>query len=202
MSAESLPGGKSSQILERRGARMNQGSFRSKCTRYFFRSTSAVWPFIFLSMFVRPVHAQYTRTDLVSNQAGAVPTQDAHLVNGWGLVSLKGSPYWVSDNLTGFSTLYAAAGTQVPLFVSIPAAPGSPAGTLGTPTGVVGNISPNPTDFSITEGSKSGAAVFVFATLDGTISAWNPVVDGIGNSHATIPPGGFIAGASYTGLAI
>lgn len=105
---------------------MNQGSFRSKCTRYFFRSTSAVWPFIFLSMFVRPVHAQYTRTDLVSNQAGAVPTQDAHLVNGWGLVSLKGSPYWVSDNLTGFSTLYAAAGTQVPLFVSIPAAPGSP----------------------------------------------------------------------------
>ena len=62
---------------------MNQGSFRSKCTRYFFRSTSAVWPFIFLSMFVRPVHAQYTRTDLVSNQAGAVPTQDAHLVNGW-----------------------------------------------------------------------------------------------------------------------
>ena len=38
--------------------------------------------------------------------------------------------------------------------------------------------------------------------MDGTISAWNPVVDGIGNSHATIPPGGFIAGASYTGLAI
>lgn len=167
-----------------------------------FRVASVVFSFAFLFALSTPVHAQYTRKDLVSNQAGAAPLQDAHLVNGWGLVSLAGSPYWVSDNGTGFSTLYTAAGTQVPLFVSIPPAPGSPVGTLGTPTGVVGNISPNPTDFTITENGKSGAAVFIFATLDGTISAWNPTVDGTGNSHATMPPGGFVAGAVYTGLAI
>jgi uncharacterized protein (TIGR03118 family) len=127
------------------------------------------------------------------------------LVNGWGLVSLKASPYWVSDNLTGFSTLYTAAGNQVQLFVTIPPAPSDPAGTLGTPTGVVGNISPNATDFTISEGGKSGAAVFIFATLDGTISAWNPTVDGVGQSHATLVAdrsAGSGVGATYTGLAI
>ena len=113
-----------------------------------------------LSMFVRPVFAQYKRADLVSNQAGVAPTQDAHLVNGWGLVALPASPFWVSDNGTGFSTLYTGAGQQIPLFVTIPPAPTSPAGSIGTPTGVVGNISPNPKDFTFTnkDNDKSGAA--------------------------------------------
>jgi uncharacterized protein (TIGR03118 family) len=158
-----------------------------------------------LSIFVTPVFAQYIRTDLVSNQAGMAPTQDEHLINAWGLVALPTSPFWVSDNGTGFSTLYTGAGQQVPLFVTIPPAPGSPTGTLGTPTGIVGNISPNAIDFTITEDGKSGPAIFIFATLDGTISAWNPVVDGAaGLSHATIPTGGDRSnvGAVYTGLAI
>jgi hypothetical protein len=125
--------------------------------------------------------AQYTRTDLVSNQEGVAPNTDAHLVNGWGLVQRRNSPstfspFWVNDNGTGFSTLYTGTGAQIALFVSVPPAPGSPAGTLGTPTGIVGNIIP--TDFTITENGKSGPAFFIFATLDGTISAWNPVVDG------------------------
>src|SRR5258705_84040 len=47
--------------------------------------------------------------------------------------------------------------------------------------------------------------IFIFATLDGTISGWNPAVDGgTGLSHATIPTGGdrSSVGAVYTGLAI
>ena len=169
------------------------------------RGAFLVSALICVSIFASPVFAQYIRTDLVSNQAGVAPNQDERLVNGWGLVSLPTSPWWVSDNVTGFSTLYNAAGVQVPLFVMIPPAPSDPAGTLGTPTGVVGNISPNPTDFTITEDGKSGAAVFIFATLDGTISAWNPVVDGgAGLVHATIPMGGdrSSVGAVYSGLAI
>jgi hypothetical protein len=115
--------------------------------------------------------AQYIRTDLVSNQTGVAPNTDAHLINGWGLVQLGTSPFWVSDNGTGFSTLYTGTGAPpIDLFVSIPPAPGSPAGTLGTPTGVVGNGSP--TDFTITESGTSGPALFIFATLDGTISGW------------------------------
>jgi uncharacterized protein (TIGR03118 family) len=150
--------------------------------------------------------AQYTRTDLVSNQAGVAPNTDPLLVNGWGLVQRANSPstfspFWVNDNGTGFSTLYTGTGAQIPLFVSVPPAPGSPAGTLGTPTGIVGNISP--TDFTITENGKSGPAFFIFATLDGTISAWNPVVDGkSGLSHATLTADRSSVGAVYTGLAI
>ena len=135
---------------------------------------------IMLLAFVVPLlpsltFAQYIRTDLVSNQPEVAPNTDAHLVNAWGLVQRANSattfsPFWVSDNGTGFSTLYTGAGAQIMLVVSIPPAPGSPAGTLGTPTGIVGNTSL--TDFTITENGKSGPAFFIFATLDGTISAW------------------------------
>ena len=105
---------------------------------------------LFVSSFLTPVFAQYKRTDLVSNQPGVAPTTDEqHLVNAWGLTALPRSPFWVSDNGTGFSTLYTGAGQQIPLFVTIPPAPGSPAGTLGTATGNVGNISPNATDFTV-----------------------------------------------------
>ena len=183
-------------------------SVRSSLARSLSRGAFVISALICLSMIETPVFGQYKRTDLVSNQAGAAPTQDPHLVNGWGLVALPTSPFWVSDNGTGFSTLYTGAGQQIHLFVTVPPAPTSPAGSLGTPTGIVGNISPNPTDFTFMnkENDKSGAAVFIFATLDGTISAWNPAVDGVdpttGLSHATIAADSSSFGAVYTGLAI
>lgn len=149
--------------------------------------------------------AQYVRTDLVADQAGAAPATDGHLVNGWGLVALPFTSFWVSDNGTGFSTLYSGAGQQLPLFVSIPPAPNSVPGTLGTPTGIVGNISPKFKDFVVTENGQSGGAIFIFATLDGTIRGWTPAVDPIsatGQSHATLAADRSGVGAVYTGLAI
>jgi uncharacterized protein (TIGR03118 family) len=188
---------------------MNQvRSTQYKFVPPLFSGASAVAAVLCLSMFTAPARAQYQRTDLVSNQAGAAPLQDGHLVNGWGLVSLPTSPYWVSDNGSGFSTLYTAAGAQAPLFVSIPAAPSTPTGTLGTPTGVVGNISPNPGDFTFTANGISGRAAFIFASLDGTISAWNPTVDPTNpTTHVSVattitPADRSSAGAVYTGLAI
>ena len=188
---------------------MNQvRSTQYKFVPPLFSGASAVAAVLGLSMFTAPAQAQYQRTDLVSNQAGAAPLQDQHLVNGWGLVSLPTSPFWVSDNGTGFSTLYTAAGAQVQLFVSIPASPSAPTGTLGTPTGVVGNISPNTSDFTFTGNGRSGQAVFIFATLDGTIAAWTPAVDPIDpTTHlsvaTTIPSADRSnVGAVYTGLAI
>ena len=182
-------------------------SVRSKFRPSLFSGASAVAAFLCLSMFAPPAQAQYQRTDLVSNQVGAAPLQDQHLVNGWGLVSLPTSPFWVSDNGTGFSTLYTGGGAQDQLFVSIPASPSAPTGTLGTPTGVVGNISPNPSDFTFTENGRSGQAVFIFATLDGTIVAWTPAVDPIDpTTHlsvaTTTPADRSNVGAVYTGLAI
>lgn len=161
---------------------------------------------LFLALFAFPALAQFTRTDLTTNAGTAGNPADPALINGWGLVQLGMSPLWISDNGTGKSTLYTGTGQLLSLVVTIPAA----AGGQGTPTGIVGNISSRASDFTISENGKSGKAIFIFAGLDGTISGWNPRVDGIGPtgaSHATIavgPSAGSVNGAApiYTGLAI
>jgi uncharacterized protein (TIGR03118 family) len=147
------------------------------------------------SLFLLPVLAfgQYIRADLVTDAT------DSDLVNGWGLTRSGGSPFWVSDNGTGKSTLYNGAGQKQGLVVTIPPAPGSTA--VGSPTGTVFNITlGNPTpSFTVSNGVKSGTAIFIFATLDGTISGWSPGVDG---THALLGTPKAIPGAVYTGLAI
>lgn len=167
---------------------------------------------ILTALTITAASAQYIRTDLVSNQPGIAPLTDPNLVNAWGLVALGGSPWWISDNGTGDSSLKNAMGQPVIAsggttnFVTVPPAPSSPPGTLGTPTGIVGNISTNPNDFTITEDGRSGHSIFIFATLDGTISGWNPTVGlpdpTTGATHATIAVNRSNAGAVYTGLAI
>jgi uncharacterized protein (TIGR03118 family) len=159
--------------------------------------------------------AQYVRTDLVTNSGAGNTIQDSHLVNAWGLVSTPSSPFWVSDNGTGFSTLYsisntggAVSATVAGLVVSVP----SVAGGQGTPTGIVAsNTPPGSTAFTvtgvnpITGKQASAASIFIFATLDGTIRGWNPAVGGIsatGASTATLAADRSGAGATYTGLAI
>ena len=145
--------------------------------------------------------AQYVRTDLVSDTGVGQNPADANLVNGWGLVSLPFSPFWVSDNGTGKSTLYTGTGHKIPLTVTIPSAGG--AAVPGQPTGIVGNTAADPNAFVVSEGTKSGEAIFIFATFDGTISGWNPQVGGAGaGAHATIAADRSSVGAIYTGLAI
>src|SRR6266567_9110755 len=158
--------------------------------------------------------AQYTRTDLVTNSGTGSTVPDPNLVNGWGLVSTSTSPFWVSDNGTGVSTLYSVnntngvAATRVGLVVSIPAVSGGP----GTPTGIVAPETPAGVQaFTITgtnpiTGKQASAnSLFIFATLDGTISGWNPAVGGVsatGASTATLAADRSSVGATYTGLAI
>src|SRR5258706_3860574 len=85
------------------------------------------------------------QTNLVSDLPGVAQLQDAILVNPWGISESSTSPFWISDNNAGVSTLYNAPGannTPVsinPLVVSIPT-PGAPLGAGGTPTGTVFNI--------------------------------------------------------------
>jgi hypothetical protein len=52
--------------------------------------------------------------------SGVAPVTDPNLVNPWGLSRAAGSPWWVSDNGTGLSTLYNGAGAITPLVVTIP----------------------------------------------------------------------------------
>ena len=118
----------------------------------------------------------YQQTNLVSDISGLAKVTDPNLVNAWGLARSSTSPWWVADNGTGVSTLYAGTGAIVPLVVTIP--PSNPKnGTSGTPTGVVFN---GGTGFEIKKGFP---AVFIFVTEDGTISGWNPKVD---PTHAII----------------
>ncbi|HET6930966.1 MAG TPA: TIGR03118 family protein [Candidatus Acidoferrum sp.] len=158
--------------------------------------------------------AQYTRTDLVTNSGAGGTGNDFHLVNGWGLVSTGTSPFWVSDNATGFSTLYGISNsngvtaTPLGLVVSIPGINGGP----GTPTGIVAAETPKGvTAFTIsgvnpvTGLQASANSIFIFSTLDGTILGWNPAVGGItatGASVANLAATRSSAGAVYTGLAI
>jgi uncharacterized protein (TIGR03118 family) len=105
----------------------------------------------------------YQVTDVVSS-GGTTP--DKALINPWGMSRSAGSPWWISDNGTGLSTLYTGAGMKEGLVVKIPAAV---AGKTGSPTGTIYNGSS--TDFLIAKGDP---AIFLFCTIDGTIAGWNP----------------------------
>ena len=140
----------------------------------------------------------YQQTNLVSDIAGVAKFTDSNLVNPWGLVHAPQSPWWVADNGTGVSTLYNGHGVKVPLTVTIPPPGGSPAGTTAAPTGTIFN---GTSGFVVSENGKSGSALFIFATEDGTISGWNPNVDPT-NAVLAVDRSTVGAGAVYKGLAI
>ena len=138
---------------------------------------------------VQPAGAQfYAQHNLVSD--GAVPADlvDPNLVNAWGLVSGPTTPWWISDNGTGRSTLYNVGTGAIPLIVTVPGA----GGQQSAPTGVVFNGS---TGFVVNNGAGTSPARFIFASEDGTISAFRgvPVVIVVDNSAS---------GAVYKGIAI
>src|SRR5260370_21644912 len=142
----------------------------------------------------------YTQTNLVSNVAGVAPVTDPQLINPWGLSRASGSPWWVSDEATGFSTLSNGAGAKQPLIVTIPPAdPNNKKTPTGTPTGTIANGSQ--TDFLLSPGNP---AVFLFSTIDGTIAGWNP---NVAVAQGATPPSTHAVtlvkttdGSAYTGL--
>jgi uncharacterized protein (TIGR03118 family) len=138
----------------------------------------------------------YREINLTSNMPGMARHTDPNLVNGWGMAFFPGSPFWISDEATGFSTLYDAHGVPQGLVVAIPAAAEQPQGTPGTPTGIVANST---SAFVVSANGTSGPGFFLFDTLDGTISGWNPSVD---LNHAIVAVDNFSSHALYTGLAI
>jgi uncharacterized protein (TIGR03118 family) len=163
---------------------------QTSLNRSFAFLASLVLAVVLCPAFQAPAAAQYKVTDLVSNGTGA-PNHDPNLVNAWGITNFPGSPFWVSDNGTGKSTLYNGAGTPIPLVVTVPPASGT--GT-GSPTGIVANTDTSPTDFVI----SGKPAAFIFATFDGTISGWNGNTD----TEAVIKVNRHKLHSSYTGLAM
>jgi len=125
---------------------------------------------------------QYQQTNLVSDLGTlGAQTVDPKLKNPWGIArGPSGNPWWVSDERSGVSTLYNAQGTPANplnpgangLVVTIP--PSVPPPAVGTPTGVVFNGSTN--DFRV---APPGVAqtFFLFVSLDGSISGWDPAAN-------------------------
>lgn len=103
----------------------------------------------------------YVQTNLVSDLPGIAQLQDTNLVNAWGISFSPTGPFWVSDNGSGLTTLYAvtndAAGSahvsKQGLEVAIPGE-GVPTGQVFNGTGAFNND------------------LFIFAGEDGVISGW------------------------------
>ena len=132
--------------------------------------------------------AAYSQTNLVSDVPGLAAITDPQLRNPWGVSFSAGSPFWVSDQGSNLSTLYrvdaAGVATKVGLEVAIPTTAAGPQG----PTGQVSNAT---TSFLL----NGSPAAFLFANLNGTISAWNGAAGTTAQIVASTP------GAVYTGLA-
>jgi uncharacterized protein (TIGR03118 family) len=141
----------------------------------------AITVFLQVAVGVLPASTIYTQTNLTSDIPGLAANFDANLKNPWGMSFSTTSPFWVSNQVTNTSTLYNGSGVPVPLVVTTPAGP----------TGQVFNAT---TDFSLAPGTP---ARFLFASLSGTVSGWNPAV----NPSAAVVAFTANDGAVYTGLA-
>ncbi len=113
----------------------------------------------------------FAQTNLIANKASfGAKLVDKHLTNAWGLAAGPTTPVWVSDNNSGFASVYGGGvnGSKVTLDLTVPV-PG------GNPTGQVFN-----SDSSAFHVAGGLAADFIVATdstgskqSPGQIEAWN-----------------------------
>lgn len=110
----------------------------------------------------------YLVHNLVSDLPDTADFQDPNLINPWGIATTATSPFWLSNNGSGTSTLYGTTGAPIALVVTVPTTTGP---TGGAATGIIANAT---TSFPVATGK---AASFIFCTEDGTISGWNSSVN-------------------------
>src|SRR5262245_53208041 len=141
--------------------------------------------------------ANFIQTNLVSDLPGLARLLDPTLKNAWGIsLSPNGGAFWVSSNGGGVSELYLGDlnGNPIsaPFKVTLPG---------GSPTGQVFNLNQpimsngNSNAFSVTDGTNTAAAVFIFASRTGAITGWNP---GVGTPMPT--PFGMLSTTAEVGF--
>jgi uncharacterized protein (TIGR03118 family) len=111
---------------------------------------------------------EFQQTNLVSDVLGKAKTFDPNVVNAWGISEGNASfptPFWISDNGTGLTSVYSVPDATLHLTVTIPPATGA---TTSAPTGQVFN---DTSGFDLKNGG--GKALFLFTSEDGAISGWN-----------------------------
>jgi uncharacterized protein (TIGR03118 family) len=144
----------------------------------------------------------FTKVDLISNQASHhTSLTDPNLKNAWGITAGPTTPLWVSDNNSGFATVYSGGihGSKVSLDLTVPVPGGNPTGqvfnsTKGFPVG----------------GASGSAAIFIVDSdsvgstqSPGRIEAWNGGAKFVVEDSPAGGPGGMTPkGAVFKGLAI
>jgi len=162
-----------------------RGLFRAKGEQIMskLQITAAACAFLSIASSAYPAAASgYVQTTLAEMGSLGDPTKvhpDPDLVNPWGISLSSGSPFWVSDNGTGKSTLYNSAGIKQGLVVTMP----------------TGSFSVTGQVFNGTAGNFHGDT-FVFATENGTITGWRGALGTTAETLFTVN------GAIYKGLAI
>lgn len=141
------------------------------------------------------------QTNLISDQAGQAQVTNANLVNAWGIAFGGSSPFWINANGSGTSLVAKISGGVLdtsgagPQTITIPTAANNADGA--NPTGAVFNSTGS---FVVTNNGSTGPAAYLFASEDGSISAWRPT--GANTSPAVRVVDNGAAGAVYKGLAI
>jgi uncharacterized protein (TIGR03118 family) len=166
------------------------------------------WIALTLMLAAGSVHGAggYVQTNLISDIPGMAQHTDPNLINPWGISFTTGSPFWISNQGAGAqgigtTTLYGVPGSTggltsgpTALIVTIPNVGNAAASDANGPTGQVATGAPGITTLSTDFQLNGSKAAFIFANMDGSISAWN------GGSASTIMA--TVSGASFTGLAI
>ena len=106
----------------------------------------------------------YQQTNLISDGSVDAATVNANFINPWG-ISI-GTDFWINTTGSGLDYVVSSAG-DISFSVTIPPATGA---GLGKPTGTLytGNVPSG--SFLLPDKS---APLFLFCTLDGTVSGWS-----------------------------
>jgi uncharacterized protein (TIGR03118 family) len=156
------------------------------------------------ALWVGALHAQvadFVQVNLVSDIPGLATITEPKLVNPWGVSHTTTSPFWTSNQGTSTATLFAVTDRTN---VSKVTAVNPPTGNIAIPPGGTGAVGPtgqvsntNTSSFLVKNGGDGGSAHFIFANLNGTISAWDTGPTAFIQVTTPATPG-----ATYTGLAI
>jgi uncharacterized protein (TIGR03118 family) len=139
----------------------------------------------------------FAQTNLIANKASFKPKLvDKDLTNAWGLAAGPGTPIWVSDNNSGFATVYSGGikGSAVsPALAPVPVPGGNPTGQVfNSASGAFGGA------FFIVDSDSVGAT-----QSPGEIAAWDGGAAFVVEDSAKGGPGGKIpAHAVFKGLAL
>jgi uncharacterized protein (TIGR03118 family) len=144
----------------------------------------------------------FAQTNLIANKASFKPKLvDKNLTNAWGLAAGSATPIWVSDNNSGFATVYGGGvkGSAVTLELTVPVPGGNPTGQVFNPSSAfpVGGSGGGSADFIVSSDSIGSAQ------SPGEIAAWDGGSSFVVEDSPTGGPGGKTpAHAVFKGLAL